>query len=184
MVCCAIHVIWTTYMTWPPGDPRGHWSPLFDFYGHLIDDGHHLNIADPTTLTHAIGLAKEPPKVLAPDEQRIVAETIGEVLRTQTPPSRTRILAAAIERTHVHLLLSRVDEPIDRAVGRLKGRASSEVIARGAEPERKRTWTAGFWKVFLFEARSVPVVGRYIEAHNERRGLARAPYEWVTPAWG
>ena len=180
MHCCAIHVIWTTYMTWPPGDPRGHWSPLFDFYGHLIDQGHHLNMPDPATLVHATALAKEPPKILTPDEQQIVADTIGDVMRTPTVP-RFQVLAAAVERTHTHLLLSWLNEAIDRIVGRLKGRSSSEVIARGAEPGRHRTWTAGYWKVFLFEERSIPIVGRYIEAHNERRGLPPVPYEWITP---
>ena len=169
-------------MTWPPGDARGHWSALFDFYGHLIDDGHHLNLPDPTTLHHATQLAKEPPKILNEYEQQIVADTIGEVLRTQMAPTST-ILAAAVQRTHVHLLLSGLDEPIDRVVGRFKGRTSSEVIARGSEPGRKRTWTAGYWKVFLFEDRSVPIVGRYIEEHNEREGLVAAPYEWITPRW-
>ena len=170
-------------MTWPPGDPRGHWSPLFDFYGHLIDEGHHLNLPDATTLFHACQLAKEPPKVLTPEEQQIVADTIGDVLRSRMAPG-SHVLAGAIERSHTHLLLAGLREPIDRVVGRLKGRTSSEVIARGSQPERGRTWTAGFWKVFLFEGRSVPIVGRYIEAHNERRGLPPAPYDWITPAWG
>ena len=184
MHTCAIHVIWTTYMTWPPGDPRGHWSPLFDFYGHLVDQGHHLNVPDVITEHHASELAKEPPKVLTADEQQIVAGTIGDLLRSRAAAEPDlRVLAGAVERTHVHLLLAGLREPIDRAVGRFKGRTSSEVIARGSEPGRQRTWTAGFWKVFLFEERSVPAVGRYIEAHNERRGLPRVPYEWITPAW-
>ena len=171
-------------MTWPPGDPRGHWSPLFDFYGHLTNQGHHLNVPDAMTLAHATELAKERPKVLTPDEQWIVADTIGEVMRAQMEfEPDFRILAGAVERTHTHLLLTGLREPIDRVIGRFKGRTSSEVIARGSEPGRKRTWTAGFWKVFLFEERSVPLVERYVEAHNERRGLPAAPYEWITPTW-
>ena len=169
-------------MTWPPGDARGHWSPLFDFYGHLIDRGHHLNVPHPVTVTRATELAKEPPKILTPDEQQIVADTIGEVLRMHMKGAS--IVAGAIERTHVHLLLTGLNEPIDRVIGRLKGRSSSAVIRRGSQPDRTRTWTAGFWKVFLFEERSVPIVGQYIEAHNERRGVAAAPYEWITPSWG
>ncbi len=183
MHCCAIYVIWTTYMTWPPGDRRGHWSPLFDFYGHLIDQGRHLNLPDSTTLFHATELAKESPKVLTPEEQKIVADTIGEVLRGQMAPG-SRVLAGTIERTHTHLLLTGLEESIDRVVGRFKGRTSSEVTARGSEPGRARTWTAGYWKVFLFEGRCVPIVRRYIEAHNERRGLRAVPYDWITPTWG
>ena len=182
MPCCAIHAIWTTYLTWPPGDARGHWSPLFDFYGHLLDNGHRLNLPDATTLHHATELAKEPPKVLTPDEQQIVADTIGEVLHNHMAPSSC-VLAAAIERTHTDLVLTGIQEPIERVIGRFKGRTSSEVIGRGSDRRRSRTWTAGFWKVFLFEGRSVPVVGRYVEAHNERHGLPPAPYDWITPGW-
>lgn len=177
---CPIHVIWTTYMTWPPGDARGHWSPLFDFYGHLVKQGHKLNLPNQTTLSRATALAKEPPRVLTPDDQRIVADTIGDVLRTQME-STAKIVAGAVERTHVHLLLGPFDEHIDRVVGRLKGRTSSAVVSAGSEPNRRRTWTAGFWKVFLFDWRSVGPVSRYIEAHNERRGLPPAPYDWITP---
>src|SRR3954468_16928957 len=92
-----------------------------------------------------------------------------------------RIHAAAIERTHVHLLLSPLDEDIERVVGRIKGRTSSAVVHQGSEPGRQRTWTAGYWKVFLFEDRAAPLVARCIEAHNERRGLPAAPYDWITP---
>src|SRR5437879_13230424 len=73
----AIHVIWTTYMTWPPGDARGHWSSLFDLYGHLIERGHKLNLPDTITLKHAQSLATEPPKVLSPIEIDLVADVIG-----------------------------------------------------------------------------------------------------------
>jgi REP element-mobilizing transposase RayT len=146
----------------------------------LIDQGHKLNLPDPTTSAVAAGIAKEPPKILSPVERDIVAATIGEVLRTQMEPG-ARIHAGAIEDNHTHLLLGPLDEPIDRVVGRLKGRTSSAVIAAGIEPARQRTWTAGYWKVFLFELDAVPVVVEYISDHNRRRGLPAAPYDWITP---
>lgn len=39
MATIGIHLVWTSYGTWLPGDDRGHWSPLFDFYGHLVERG-------------------------------------------------------------------------------------------------------------------------------------------------
>ena len=175
---CAIHAIWTTYMTWPPGDARSHWSALFDFYGRLIEQGHKLNLPDRNTRQHAMELAKEPPRLLSELDQRIVADTIGGLLKADI---RGKVHAAAVERTHVHLLFGPLNENIERVIGRIKGRTSSEVIARGSEPGRRRTWTAGYWKVFLFDERSLPFVARYIEAHNERRGLPAAPFGWITP---
>ena len=96
----AIHVIWTTYMTWPPGDERGHWSPLFDLYRGLKEQGHKLNVADPATLRIATELAKEPQRILTSIDQQIIAETIGAIVREMG----IDVLAAAIERTHTHLL--------------------------------------------------------------------------------
>lgn len=179
---CHTHVIWTTYMTWPPGDPRGHWSPLFDFYGSLIEKGHQLNLPDPVTLSRATSLASEPPRVFDDVDIAIVAETIGDVLTTHMR-SRAKVFAGAIERTHVHLLLGKLDENIERFIGRLKGRTSSEVIARGSEPGRKRTWTAEYWKVFIFDDRVLPTVVNYIEQHNVRRGLPAAPFSWISPVY-
>ena len=175
---CAIHAIWTTYMTWPPGDARGHWSPLFDLYGRLIEQGHRLNTPDSVTRDRAMELAKEPPRILTDLDQSIVAKTVGDLLDREV---RAEVHAAAIERTHVHLLFGPMDENIERIVGKIKGRTSSEIVRRGSEPDRRRTWTAGYWKVFLFDSRAVPMVARYIEEHNERRGLPAAPYDWIQP---
>src|SRR4051812_24923182 len=99
-------------MTWPPGDSRGHWSSLFDLYGRLKEKGHKLNLPDPVTLKHAQGLAKEPPKILSPSEIDLVADVIGAHCPFSPGHARGYVkipglvpLAAAIERTHTHLLL-------------------------------------------------------------------------------
>ncbi len=180
MSTAAIHVIWTNYMTWPPGDARGHWSPLFDFYGRLIARGDRLNLPDPTTRAVAIARAKEPEKVFTRREQEIVARTVGLILRDDFE-GRVAVYAAAIERTHTHLLLGPTTIDLDKLVGRIKSRTSSAVIHDGDEPWRTRTWTTGYWHVFMFDIRSIPDVQVYIERHNTRRGLPPAPYPWITP---
>ena len=55
------------------------------------------------------------------------------------------------------------------------------MIKRGSEPWRTRTWTTGFGKVFIFDLEVIPIVQRYIERHNERRGFPYAPYDWIEP---
>jgi REP element-mobilizing transposase RayT len=173
----AIHLVWNTYMTWPPGDDRGHWSALFDLYGHLTGQGHQLNLPDPVTVEIAKSLAKEPERVLTELDRQIIAETIGAVVTEYQVP----VYAAAIERTHVHLLLGPTDEPIENLVGRIKGRSSSQVIKRGSEPGRGRTWTTGYWAVFVYDLGAIPTIQNYTEEHNRRKGLAYAPYEWIIP---
>ena len=53
MATVGIHLVWTAYGTWLPGDDRGHWSPLYQFYGDVIERGGQLNRADLTTREYA-----------------------------------------------------------------------------------------------------------------------------------
>src|SRR6266849_5784898 len=75
------HLIWTTYGTWLPGDRRGHWSPLYDFYGHLLVQGGKLNPGDLVTRDLAQERMKEPAKVLSEAEMTVVSETLGTLVR-------------------------------------------------------------------------------------------------------
>src|SRR5688572_31475380 len=99
MSTVAIHACWTTFLTWPPGDPRGHWSSLFDLYGRLIEKGHKLNLPDRETCRRSHELAKEPERILAFADQGIVARVIGRVL-SEDFQGRVPCYAGAIERTH------------------------------------------------------------------------------------
>ena len=183
----GIHVIWSTYGTWLPGDPRGHWSPLFDFYGRLVREGHQLNLPDPATHRYASGLMKRPEKLLTEDDQDAVA-SIFRLFVTQSSwqiPGLV-IYAAAIERTHVHLLLGPISMDIDELVGRMKSSSSSAVAGFTflEEPDKdqvRRTWTRGFWKVFLFDDDAMKSVQKYIEAHNTRRGYSASRFLWARP---
>jgi hypothetical protein len=142
MSTVAIHAIGTTYLTWPPGDERGHWSALFDLYGQLLERGHKLNLPDRETKRRSLELTKEPERVLNELDQAIVAGTIGQVLSVDLE-GRVPVYAGAVERTHTHRLFGEVPFPIDNVIGRIKSRTSGAVIARGSEPWRTRTWTAG-----------------------------------------
>ncbi|MCH8150883.1 MAG: transposase [Planctomycetes bacterium] len=176
----GIHVIWTTYGTWLPGDRRGHWSAVLDLYGRLKRAGHQMNMPDTETHSRARSLMKNAPKELTIAEIQIVANVFGTYLAPGLPGVGS-CHAAAIEPTHVHLLFGPVGEPIGTFVGQLKGASSSAVLRRPGNHGRKRIWTAGYWKVFLFEDETVDAVAEYIEAHNTRRGLPAIPFPWITP---
>jgi hypothetical protein len=60
----GVHLIWTTYGTWLPGDERGHWSPLFTLYGRVRESGGKLNPPDSTTKARVVSTMSEPPKWL------------------------------------------------------------------------------------------------------------------------
>lgn len=179
----AVHWIWSTYGTWLPGDERGHWSPLFDLYGRVVERGGKLNMPDPVSMAHALSLAKEPPKILDAAEQRTVADVIGKLVRPpgtgESGDQRPAAWAAAVEQNHVHLLTAVPAELFGAFVGRLKGMSSSAVLAGRAA--RARTWSSGYWKVYLFDLLAVEMVMRYIDVHNERKGMAAKPYGWISP---
>ena len=177
----GIHVIWTTYMTWPPGDPRGHWSALVDLYGHIVRKGGRLNMPDPITLQHAMDVADGPKVILSDVEQRAVAHRIGRMLIDDSVIAGSRAFAAAVEPTHVHILFSSLQYNVDDVVGRIKSQTSSMLLEMRGQPEVRRIWTNGSWKVFLFDAEGVAAVQNYVEEHNERRRLAQSPYAWLRP---
>lgn len=198
-ITVGIHLIWTTYGTWLPGDPSkpGHWSPLFDVYGRLKRSGHRLNVPDPVTYAHARSLMNEPAKTLSDDERRMVANVIGVYLAPALAGANceapgkpgakwgekreiVRAYACAIEPTHVHLLVGPVREDIGRFVGRLKGAASSALLTLPCNRGRTRIWTAGYWKVFLFDHEAFHAVRTYVERHNIRSGRPVSPYEWLS----
>jgi len=182
----AIHFIWTTYLTWPPGDHRGHWSPLFDFYSNLIERGHKLNLPSSTTYKRSLAIAKEPPILLSECEMQAVANAIGELVAPVSPPLaagnfdyRPQAYAFAIEPNHVHLLTGAIQEDLSAFIGRVKGMSSSAVLKHAGNETRSRVWTSGYWKVFLFDREGVCAVKDYVEQHNLRRGLPRQTVDWI-----
>jgi len=175
----GIHAIWTTYGTWLPGDARGHWSALFDFYGHVLQRGQQLNPPDATTQTRATSLMREPQKVLNEEEIRLVTKTLDDYLAPGMPGETWKINATAIERTHVHLLFGPLNDPIGEVVGRIKSRTSSVLLKLPVNQGRRRIWTTGYWKVFLFDDNAMAQVARYISTHGGRRGSRAAPVSWV-----
>ncbi len=181
----AIHIISTTYGSWLPGDPSrpaGHWSPLFDTYGQVRKEGGQLNLPDEATFRIAREQMLEPPKTLSDDEQRTVANSFRHNV-FDAGRARCQVIALAIEATHFHMLIGPLcSEDIGRFVGRLKGCASSAILEMitNQPGKRKRIWTRGYWKVFLFDEVSVSMVRKYVEKHNTRRGLPANPYaDWV-----
>jgi len=120
---------------------------------------------------------REAPKRLNPDEIATVAAELSRHVGGSQPSVR----AAAIEPNHVHLLAGSVREDLQKFVGRLNGRTSSEVGKLPKNADRARVWTSGYWKVFLFDDVGVRAVKEYIDAHNIRHGLPAEPYEWIAP---
>jgi REP element-mobilizing transposase RayT len=186
-VTLAIHLIWTTYGTWLPGDDRGHWSPLFDMYGHLLQRGHKLNLPDACTRARVVANMTEPAKVLNAEEIQIMADVIERIVNgvpvgrytPGKPGAICRALALAIESNHVHLLVGPLSEDLHATVGRFKGVSSSLIGALPVNAARRHTWTAGFWRVFLFDEEAIRTVFNYVIGHNLREGRPAHPWDFT-----
>ena len=180
MITVGTHIIWSAYGTWLPGDDRGHWSPLYDVYGMIVERGGKLQMPDSTTRAFARQRMNEPPMILSPEDVQTVADEFAELV---SKPGAPAVYAATIEPTHVHLLIGPVREDLHKFVGRLKGRSSSELLAKGRHPERNRVWTEGYWRVFLGDDFGLESVREYIQRHHVRAGRSSNPYSWCRPEW-
>jgi len=105
----GFHITKTTYGTWLPGDARGSWlkdwSPK-QGYGVV----HRLSDADPRREAMAQRQMRHPPCRLSDAMIGIVVECLVDcVCKSQ---GGLLIMAAAIEPTHVHLLLPNTGRPI------------------------------------------------------------------------
>lgn len=167
------HVVKSGYGLWLPGDSRGHWSAAWDArVGHY--EPHHLHEGDPVRQRMARERMKYQPTRLTPAMMTAVADAIGACEKG----SDWGIVAAAIEATHMHLLLTYTERDIDRTAKWLAQQTTKEVHRR--TPFTGPVWCDGKWLEFVFEQSHFENVRQYIQRHNVRRGLPARPWAWIT----
>jgi REP element-mobilizing transposase RayT len=167
------HLIKTTFGTWLPGDPRGHWSALFNHHERYVNR-HQLNPGDQNTLDRARRLMTQPPVTLTPRMISAVAQTLGHLIKSSG--GGLAIHAAAIEPAHVHLLIPYAGRDIHKTAQWIADRVTKRLHADGHEG---KVWTRGKWAVYLFDQRHWDATRAYIRRHNTRRGLPPDPYPWI-----
>jgi len=104
----------------------------------------------------------------------VVAESIGRCVAA----SSWRVAAASIEATHTHLLLTYTASDIDNTVKWLKDRTTKSV--HGDTDHFGPVWCRGKWRSFVYDVQAWAAARDYIERHNVRRGLAAAPYDFIS----
>jgi REP element-mobilizing transposase RayT len=167
------HIVISGYGLWLPGDDRGHWSEAWDAELGYIEP-HKLHPGDPIRKRMAEERQKNPPVLLASKMQSIVAE----VLERCADESDWTVAAASIESTHTHLLLSCTSRDIDVVVKWLKDRMTKAI--HQSTQHGGPVWCKGRWRSFIFEQDVWDNTQRYIERHNERRGVGPRPYRFIT----
>ena len=168
------HLVKTAYGLWLPGDDRGHWSSAWDEQIGYVDP-HTLHAGDPVRRRMAAERMKHPPVRFDPGVLVVISTTVAECVSR----SSWRVAAASIEPTHMHLLLTYSGRDIDATAKWIADRTTKAVhrLTRHDGP----VWAKGKWCSYVFEASYWNNTISYIERHNERRGVGRRPYEFVTP---
>jgi len=137
----ALHITWTCYGTWLPGDPRGHVS------NSLLPDGSFLpkrNIpgtayseGDARTHQRAQALQKYPTVLLAASQALCVVKSLLEAANARD----WRILRAAVMSNHTHVVIA--DCPDDgSAVRRILKGVTQAALSR-ADGRPTKWWTKG-----------------------------------------
>jgi len=168
------HLTKTTYGTWLPGDARGswlkEWSPKGG-YGSL----HRLSEMDQRRETMARRQMKHDACILTDEMIGAVIDAIsGCVNRSK---GGLKIMAAAIEPTHVHLLLPNTGRSIDITAKWLADQTTKET--------RRRTsysgpvWTSKPWCEHIDDAKHWEQLLHYIDEHNIRAGRGTRPYPFL-----
>jgi REP element-mobilizing transposase RayT len=166
------HIVISGYGLWLPGDDRGHWSEAWDEeLGYL--EPHQLHQGDSVRLRMAQERQKHPAVRIDEAMQNVVASTI-EACAEQ---SDWRIAAASIESTHTHLLLTYTERDIDVVIKWLKDQTTKAIHRQ--TPYAGPVWCKGRWRSFIFELDAWENTRRYIERHNERRGVGPRPYAFI-----
>ncbi|HTQ39279.1 MAG TPA: transposase [Pirellulales bacterium] len=166
------HYVKSGYGLWLPGDSRGHWSEAWDEQIGFIEP-HMLHGGDPVRERMARERMKQPPVRL--DTAMIAA--VEKAISACAASSPWKIVAASIESTHLHLLLTYSGMDIERTAKWLAQQMTKEVHAQ--TKHEGPVFCKNYWCSYMFDESHWRNTIRYIERHNERRGEVSRPYPFL-----
>jgi len=144
-------VTWTTYGTWLQGDKRGYVED-----GNIIAGNEGLHMANTMMLKNA-------PTKLNAEHRKIVSRAI---LRKSQEIGQ-KIYAIAVCSNHVHIVVERTLDSIEKCVSYYKNAARLSLRDNGFIG---KIWTKGFDNRFCFDETELKSKIRYVERHADRAG--------------
>ena len=169
----GFHLVKSCYGLWLPGDTRGHWSSAWDEeIGYF--EPHRLHAGDPVRRRMAEERLKHAPTFMSAAMIEAVAGAVAECVAE----SDWRVVAAASEATHMHLLMTYSTRDADRTAKWISQRTTKAVHQRTSFTGP--VWCEGKWMGYLFEAGHWENTRAYIKRHNVRRGWPARPWDWIT----
>jgi REP element-mobilizing transposase RayT len=120
-------------------------------------------------------LMRHPPTTL--NDPMVAA--IAEAVRACVAATEWSIAAAAIEPTHMHLLITYTARDIDNTAKWISQKTTKAV--HQSTPFNGPVWCEGKWLGFVFDSDHWANLRQYIKRHNLRHGLPAQPWPWITP---
>lgn len=140
---------WTTYGTWLQGDKRGY-----------VKDGQILEQNKIFEEINKSNLEKQPVKFNAKQKKIVEEAIIQEAKRLEQ-----KVFALAVFSNHIHLLVEKNHESIERAVALYKT-AIRKPLHKDAGLKGK-IWSKGFDKRFCFNKHQLNRRIEYVRKHNK-----------------
>ena len=172
----GFHVTKSTFGTWLPGDKRGSWSeawsPQRGFY-----EPHRFHEADERRLDIAVGRMKHPAVILSDEMSDAVIASLTKCVVESN--GGLRIIAAAIEPTHMHLLIVNTGRDID-----ITARWLADQTTKAVHRETNHSgpvWTKNKWCDHIDRQDHWENAILYIDDHNIRAGRGSHPYPFLAP---
>ena len=159
------HWVKSGYGLWLPGDERGHWSSAWDEQIGYIEH-HQLHEGDPIRKRMAEELLLYKPVRFSEEIRSVIKET----LQLCQAKSDWSIATMAIEETHIHVLLTPTKRDIDGVLKWLAQETTKAVHRLTSHPGP--IWCHGRWRQYIDRQEHWDNTFDYVEAHNQRRGLA------------
>ncbi|MGL4595597.1 MAG: hypothetical protein ACRCUY_12805 [Thermoguttaceae bacterium] len=182
----AYHVIFSAYGFWLPNDPRGRWSnivsawELYRFGGAAVKAETRKSVAAaPHDIERRLA-AKEHLKNSPAVFTEIEVESIGRGFAIAVEAGNYAAFACAILPEHVHLVLGSGKISAEQMVGKLKQRATQQLVADGFSSSESK-WAKGCWKVFLNTTDAVQRAIQYVVNNPIKEGRPVQNWSFVSP---
>jgi len=150
------HIVWVTYLSWPPKDARGDWRNLAEFYSGFAADGLEVEMSEPLPNRWQCKPYRAGTVELSLDARQLLRDDLYQLSESDRVAGDTFIQADSIRSTAVQLLLSCPAESLSQRIGRMKSRSATLLSFRPALGiAGKSTWGSGIWwaKIGSEEAR-------------------------------
>lgn len=185
-IVIAHHLIWTTYGSWLPNDPRGSGSSVVRQVDLQPFGETHLGRKAIQPAGHVIRkfynqttpLLQHSAYRFTAGETKTVAVAFAHAIETH----RYTCYACAVMPDHIHILIRKHRHSAETMIANLKAQSRSRLSATFPKFSGHPVWTSGHgWQVFLDHPDDVERTIRYIENNPMALRLSRQHWPFVKP---